>query len=95
MEFGDIEVLAETKFNEHVLVKVKGVKAGLHGIKCFRGVQLELGVIDEVCQSTDDCKNSIINVWSPSEQSNKDPLHLLVLSTCPLRYKGNAFSEVP
>src|ERR1700683_3783218 len=38
VELGDIEVFAETEFDKHVLVKVEGVKAGLHGIKCFRSV---------------------------------------------------------
>ena len=38
MELGNIEVFMETEFDKHVLVKGEGVKAGLHGIKCFRSV---------------------------------------------------------
>jgi|SRR5882762_5199117 len=95
MEFGDIEIFSETKFDKHVLVQVKCVKASLHCIQGLQSVQLELRIIDKVRQSVDDCQNTVINIQSTSEQSNKDTLHLLVFGTCPLRYEGDSFFEMP
>ena len=95
MELGDVEIFMDARFNKHLLVKVECVKASLHGVEGLQSVQLELSIVNEVSQSSDDLKYLTIDVRSPSNHGNKDALHLFVLSTCPLGNKRHAFFEMP
>ena len=93
MELGYVEMFADFKLDEDLLVLMKGVETLFKFGKGFRGVELELGEINEIKE----CSSNSEHLWaySSSQNTQKNLLHLFVFSSCPLRHKGDPLLEVP
>jgi hypothetical protein len=94
MYFWDVEVLARSELNEHVLILMKSGKRGLERQECGRAVQMQLNIIDEVYDGFHNYEHCSVDACYSCDQADKHFLHLLVLSSCPLLDRRDSFSEV-
>jgi hypothetical protein len=85
MDFQNVEVGPNTCLYKDILIVVGDLKSTLKGINYHKGVDIKLGIINEVDDGNHDSQDNWLN--STYEKSDKYMLHLSVLFFCPLHHK--------